>query len=453
MSNLRDSFQLPQLLRVPDRNADPATALAELGASDALLLEWGPEPRGLFNWLSAASLMGRSLLPARWLPVRPIARLSSADEGRMLWVARSDAALRKLFCERPPDPQSLSGSARPDEPLALLGVPGDVITHPAADPFEIRRRAELWLHRLGSDRVAVVLTRPSLDQPLAMLARRRRLPLVQLQEADASLDATRATQIPSPLPLLRAEFQLDAEHRLPDEHYVPSLRDLLHRGSLLRERTLFERLPLAWRLHCEAELRALYAWQLSPLLRRAASLLQTFLPLSDVHLHSPLPRTGGVVAYLLGLSHQRPDEGVLAADATGVARHLVGALQAWDRHVEVEIDPTAWPLLGSRLSPWAEAGHLAACEEETRTSDEGSRRLCFSGQPLWLRTTLQRSGDGLPLAALTAADRRALGWFELTLRTRKQGPSELSQGKLPAPFPFPQRVNLQLPLQLEGMTA
>jgi hypothetical protein len=453
MSNLRDARPLPLLLRVPDRDAEAASALNELGAADALLLEWGDEPRGLFHWLSAAALVGRTLLPARWLPVRPLTPHASLESGRLLWVARSDAALRRLFAERPPDPLSLSGSARPDEPFALLGVPGDAITHAATDPFEIRRRAELWLHRLGTDRVAVALTRPNLDQPLAMLARRRRLPLLHLQTAEAGQDATLEPS-QSAWPLLQTDFQLDAEHRLPDEHYIPSLRDLLHRGSLLRERTLFERLPLTWRLHCEAELRALYAWQLSPLLRRAGALLQTFLPLADVQLRSPLPRTGGVVAYLLGLSAQRPDEGVLAADASGIARHLVGALQAWDRHIEVEIEAMAWPLLGSRLSPWAEAGNLAACEEETRTSDSGSRRLCFSGQPLSLRTTLRRNDDGLPLAALTAADRPALGWFELTLRTRQQGVAPtLRQGAAAAPFPFVQRANLQLPLQLEGMTA
>jgi hypothetical protein len=324
------------------------------------------------------------------------------------------------------------------------------VTQDLTDPFEIRRRAELWLQRLGSDRVAVVITRPSLEQPLAMLARRRRLPLLSLQTAEEASAFPEERTLP---PLLRSDFQLDAEHRLPDEHYIPSLRDLLHRGSLLRERTLFERLPLAWRLHCEAELRALYAWQVSPLLRRAAALLQTFLPLSNVQLRDPLPRTGGVVAYLLGLTHQRPDEGVLTADASGVARHLVGALQAWDRQVQVDVDPAAWPLLGARLAAWVEAGHLAACEEAPAPV-EASRRLCFSGQPLSLRTTLRRSADGLPLAALTTQDRRALGWFELTLRTLRQTVAvESGRGAQPMPFPLARRNDLQLPLQLEGMTA
>ena len=159
----------------------------------------------------------------------------------------------------------------------LLGVAGDVLhAGGPCDSQEMRRRAEIWIGRLGRDRVALAIDPGDVDHPLAQLAAERELPLVAVVDCD---DPTYES-LPAggkDIPLLWTDFQLDREHRLPDEAFVPGLRDLLHRGSLLRERVLYEHLPVAGAMPPSIELRALHRWHQGPLLRRLAALLQTVM--------------------------------------------------------------------------------------------------------------------------------------------------------------------------------
>jgi hypothetical protein len=443
-----ESSRLATLQRI-DRGASSAQQLAAAvveSTADAVLLVWDRDPAGLFTVLGAAHREQKVVLPARWFPARSSARRGFADEGRLLWVARTDASLSRLMAESESDPAWVEGTARPDEPLALLGVEGDVLTTPATlAPQELRRRAEVWVQQLGVDRVALLVPATAgREHPLCDLGRQRGIPVLKVaQPSNASRAAPRATP-----PLLWTSFQLDGEHRLPDDAYVPGLRDLLHRGSLLRERTLYERLPQGWRDQADLELRALYGWQVSPLLRRVASLLQTLQPVDGVTPREPRPGLGGVCAYLLGLTDRRPQND---DDPLTQARALAKSLQEWDRHVVADVEPAAWPRLRSRLLSWAEGGHLAACRESTTTN---GRRFCFSGQPLWTRAPLQRDEDGIPLAPLLATDRTALGWFELELVARDDRCDVPPYAKTTLTFPLRWAgEDEQLPLQLEGTGA
>jgi hypothetical protein len=440
--------------------------------ADALLFDSGGEPQGIFSALDQAAHAGRTLFPGRWLPARrPNA---GGEEGMLFWVARNDLSLRRLLSDDAHSDDFTDSFARPDESLALLGMPGDVLQLATCDdPREIQQRARAWIRALGVDRVAIALPRASFaESSLRTLAQQCGLPTLRVLSAeDPRRDELSSTN--SNAPLLASEFQLDAEHRLPDESYVPSVRDLLHRASLLRERSLYERLPDGWCDHVEAELRALYSWHVSPLLRRAAALLQSILPVRDVQLQAPLPELRGVSAYLLGLSDQRPDAELLAEDPTAHARALALALQNWDRTMIADVEPSAWNALAARLAPWAEGGHLALCQEQEFPSGDDSAavyHLCFSGQPLWLRTPLLRSRAGMPLLPLSVADRRALGWFDLSLAspaaslsTTVSSPAGRGDSMKPgssAPVElFPAHGNEekhsfeQLPLQLEGTGA
>ena len=406
---------MPTLLRL-DRgwlqlNGNQAAAERIDGRlGDGVLLEWGADPAGLFELMSRAARAQRVVLPARWLPARPEANGGFGDDGRLLWVARSDGALTRLLSELELG-DDLDGSARADEPLVLLGVPGDVVRAPSTlDPHELRRRAEVWIAKLGADRVALALLSGG-DDPLMPVAEERGLPILRLADADeTSIPA--APERPSSTPLLWTDFQLDREHRLPDDAFVPGLRDLLHRGSLLRERRLYERLPENWRQTAEDELRALYSWHVSPMLRRAAALIQTLSPVTGVEVQAPLSQVGGVCAYLLGLSDRRlPQEGFLP-DAETTASQLAQALQEWDRQLVARVQPRAWPRLQSRLAPWVEGGHLATCPEPP---SHPGRRFCFSGEALFRRVPLGRDRDGVPRVSLESGDRKALGWFDLQL--------------------------------------
>ena len=262
-----DPLALEQWLR--DAPGDAALfAWTESGTDDGSL-----DLRGLYAVLGAAARAQRVLFPARWLPVRR----SSEDDAsahdpsaRVLAFARSDTALQRLFAEATPALEA-RGLARPDEPVVLLGVEGDVLAIGAGSgAAELRRRAEHWIQRLGADRVALAVPPDAGDDhPLARLARDRALPLMVLGATRRRGNGRVST------PMLWTDFQLDVEHRLPDDEQIAGLRDLLHRGSLLRERTLHERLPSSWRARLDAELRALYAWHVSPLLRRVSALVQS----------------------------------------------------------------------------------------------------------------------------------------------------------------------------------
>ena len=385
-----------------------------LAPGDGILLDWdltrpdgAPDPRGLYAVLGAAARVQRVVFPARWLPVRP------SDEGtagsahpsaRVLAFARSDTALQRLFAEATPELEG-RGLARPDEPVVLLGVEGDVLAVGAGSgAAEPRRRAEHWIHRLGADRVALAVPADAGDEhPLAALARHRALPSIVV--------STRARRgAPAATPLLWSDFQLDAEHRLPDDAHVPGLRDLIHRGALLRERTLHERLPASWRNRLDAELRALYAWHVSPLLRRVAALVQTVDAVDGAAIEAPFPDLHSVTAYLLGLTDHRPVEAAFSLiDPVESARRLAVALQGFDRRLHVQVADHAWNQLRARLSGWSETGFLARC-------DDGGRGIefCFSGSALVQRAPLCTDPDGLARIELGRADRAALGWFRLT---------------------------------------
>jgi hypothetical protein len=164
---------------------------------------------------------------------------------------------------------------------------------------------------------------------------------------------------------------------------------------------------------------------------------------------------------------------LLAEDPTAHARALALALQTWNRAIFAEVAPSAWSALAARLAPWAEGGHLALCQEQefpAGTQASAVYHLCFSGQPLWLRTPLLRSRAGMPLLPLSADDRRALGWFDLSLVSpatvagesvsTSDGTGEFPRPAMPAPvelFPMDgheeEHSFEQLPLQLEGMGA
>jgi hypothetical protein len=263
-------------------------ALREISA-DAVLLEWNDRipvegsgasvaPRGLFAVLGAAARQQRVVFPARWLPARPDGS-THGPAARLLAFARSDAALQHLFADSTAGEVGLSsrGLSRPDEPLILLGIEGDALMEAAGSgPTEFRRRAEQWIQRLGADRVILAVPSDAGPQhPLVELARQRALPVFRVGAvgwARASMDgASSEREVSADFPLLWTDFQLDTEHRLPDDSCIPGLRDLIHRGALLRERTLYDRLPPDWRTRVDAELRALYAWHVSPLLRRVSA--------------------------------------------------------------------------------------------------------------------------------------------------------------------------------------
>ncbi len=399
-----------------------AQRIAQAGG-DGILLEWGDDPKGLFALLGEAAEYRRVVLPARWAPARPQANGGFGDEARILWVARGDRALQSLLSEIDLSQDELDGGSRAEEPLALLGVPGDVVRTPAtSDDEQLRKRAVEWIGRLGADRVTLAAVQGEGD-PLAGLAREWGLPILQLADADAS-ELPESGPRTANTPLLWTEFQLDREHRLPDENYVPGLRHLLYRGSLLRERSLFDSLPESWKSSAEAELQALHAWHVSPLVRSLSALLQTLAPVPGVEIEAPLPQVGGACAWLLGLTNRRlPREGRLPEPVES-ASALARAIQAWDRQLTARVQPSAWPRLQGRLAPWLEGGHLAACPEAPR---HPGRRFCFSGRALWARLPLNRDRDGIPRVGLNVEDRRALGWFELELHAAHEDRPEMVQ--------------------------
>ncbi len=395
----------------------PRDLLERIDASggDGLLLEWGDDPAGIYALLDHAHRQGRPLLPARWAPARPQANGGFGGPEKILWFARSDGALSSLFTAFRLSGDELDGVSRADEPLALLGVPGDVVRGIEAPGARcLQDRARKWIDRLGADRVVLAVLSGSGD-PLQGLAVRWGLPWIRLLDADAVEEEPRpAGEGPDAVgtPLLWTDFQLDREHRLPDEQDIPLLGDLLRRGSLLRERRRLQSMPPAWQATVDAELRHLHAWHLGPLLRRAGALIQTMMPVPGVRVVPPLPRVGGLCSWLLGLSDRRPAVIGRPPDPQQSSSHLMRALQNWDRNLVVEVDPVAWPRLHGRLVGWLDSGYLAVCSEPPRAV---GRRLCFSGRPLWTRRPLVRGRDGIPQMKLPLADRRALGWFEVEL--------------------------------------
>lgn len=389
---------------------------------DAVLFTWdeeivptddAPDLRGLYAVLGAAARAQRVLFPARWLPVRSPKDGSSTDDhpaARVLAFARSDAALQRLFAEAAPELEG-RGLARPDEPVVLLGVEGDVLAIDAGSrASELRRRAEHWIHRLGADRVALALPADAGDDhPLVELARDRALPTMVVGSRRPRGARHAST------PILWTDFQLDVEHRLPDDAHVPGLRDLLHRGALLRERTLYDRLPDVWRARLDAELRALYAWHVSPLLRRVAALVQTVDAVRSAHVEAPFRDLHSVAGYLLGLTDRRPVDALFSlVDPVDSARSLAIALQSFDRRLHVRVEESAWNGLHTRLATWSEAGLLAQCSHAE--GREPVREYCFSGAPLVQRVPTRRGADGIARVTLDAEDRRALGWFRLECR-------------------------------------
>ena len=246
------------------------------------------------------------------------------------------------------------------------------------------------------------------DHPLVELARHRALPTMVV-------DSRRPRGVrAASTPMLWTDFQLDVEHRLPDDRHVPGLRDLLHRGSLLRERTVHERLPELWRKRLDAELRALYAWHVSPLLRRVSALVQTVDAVSGAHVEAPFRDLHSVAGYLLGLTERRPVEALFSlVDPVESARSLAIALQSFDRRLHVRAEERAWNGLHARLATWSEAGLLARCG-----GDEDGRafEFCFSGTPLAQRAATHRGPDGIARLDLDVEDRRTLGWFRLECR-------------------------------------
>lgn len=427
----------------------------ERAPGDCLLLEWegddsdrpttGCDLRGLYRVLGAAARVQRVVFPARWLPVhRSLHDVSSDDsvDSRLLAIARSDAALQRLFAGAAPALEG-RGLARPDEPVVLLGVDGDALAEEASSSAgshstELRRRAEQWIHRLGADRVALVVpSRAEDDHPLIAVAARRALPLLAVGSA-AEVPRRRSADAAVATPLLWTDFQFDHEHRLPDDTHIPGLRDLLHRGALLRERSLFDRLPDVWRDRVDTELRALYAWHVSPLLRRVAALVQTCDAVAGVHVEAPLPQLRSVTAYLLGLTDQRPHLDVLAAeDPVESARRLAAALQGFDRQFRLQVEEVAWPHLHARLATWSMGGHLAACSRDDDASGSASplavAHFCFSGHPLGLRAPMLRGADGIGRIDLHRDDRAVLGWFELRCEVRSALPSVGSRPEAAAP--------------------
>jgi hypothetical protein len=380
---------------------------------DAVLLEWNESdtaeetvaPRGLFAVLGAAARQQRVMFPARWLPVR---ENDSGAASQLLAFARSDAAMHRLFTPVGSELEA-RGLSRPDEPLVLLGVEGDALMEAAGpDPTALRRRAEQWIARLGADRIVLAVPSDAGPQhPLVELAGQRALPVFRVGAVGwASAGAGSSAD----LPLLWTDFQLDTEHRLPDDSCIPGLRDLLHRGALLRERTLYDRLPVDWRTRVDAELRALYAWHVSPLLRRVSAGMQLLDAVEGVQISAPMPQLRSVTAWLLGLTDQRPHADVLAAeDPVKSARRLATALQDFDRKLRVRIGEADWPRLHARMATWAEGGFLA------RAADLADGRLhyCFSGLPLTHRTALRRGMDGIDAVELDARDLVELGWMHI----------------------------------------
>ncbi len=413
---MESSPTLPTLLRL-DRawlelhGREEAAHKMRESSCQGILLEWGDTPSGLFSLLEMATRVPCTLLPGRWMPARPEANGGFGDTAKILWLARSDAALQGLLSGVKLSEDELDGVARAHEPLALLGVPGDVL-RPATSFHDegIRQRAQKWIGSLGADRVALAILRREGD-PLEGLAREWGLPALRLTNVDEeeSADSPKSAAL---APILCTDFQLDREYRLPDDAYVPTLRDLLHRGSLLRERCLYESLPENWRQSANAELELLNEWMLGPLMRRAGALIQTLLPVAGVTVEAPLAQVGGICAWLLGLSERRPAREGRLPDPEVTATALARSLAEWERRLTAQVNTEAWPRLQGRLLPWLEGGLLAACPE----TPQGGRRFCFSGRALWSRLPLLRDHDGIPRVRLFEADRRALGWFELELR-------------------------------------
>ena len=472
---------------------------------DALLLEWNePESdpasdsmpsdpveragvaRGLFAVLGAAARQQRVVFPARWLRVRPEGS-QGGPTARLLAFARSDAALQRLFA--PGDPElKRRGLSRPDEPLILLGCEGDALVEAASSgPAEFRRRAEQWISRLGADRIVLAVPSDAGPQhPLVELAGQRALPLFRVGAVgwtgakDESNDLFRypspeqpmegsegshewsAGEVSADVPLLWTDFQLDSEHRLPDDSCIAGLRDLLHRGALLRERTIYDRLPSQWRTRVDAELRALYSWHVSPLLRRVTAGLQLLDAVDGVHITAPMPQLRSVSAWLLGLTDQRPHADVLASeDPVRSARHLASALQEFDRRISVRVSAVDWPRLHARMAAWAEGGFLARVPGSPVQSPEDHSshlQFCYSGQPLTHRAPLRRGMDGIDTVELARQDLTELGWLRIECTVEESGlapsssalpRSESSGSSIPVYFdrPAPDRV-LQLALDL-----
>ena len=413
-------------------------AMREISA-DAVLLEWNDRnpvegsgasgtPRGLFAVLGAAARQQRVVFPARWLPVRPDGSMHG-PAARLLAFARSDAALQRLFADGE-DGLSARGLSRPDEPLVLLGIEGDALMEATGSgPAEFRRRAEQWILRLGADRIVLAVPSDAGPQhPLVELARQRALPVFRVGVVGRARVRTEA-EVSADLPLLWTDFQLDTEHRLPDDSCIPGLRDLVHRGALLRERTLYDRLPPDWRTRVDAELRALYAWHVSPLLRRVSAGLQLLDAVDGVRIAAPMPQLRSVTAWLLGLTDQRPHAEVLAAeDPVKSARRLAQALQDFDRVLRVQIAVADWPRLHARMASWAEGGFLARTSNPDHAADR--MQYCFSGLPLTHRTSLRRGMDGIDLVELCPDDLRELGWLRIECSIDKS--SLVSRPVMPA---------------------
>ncbi len=459
---MESSPTLPTLLRL-DRawlelhGQEEAARKMRETACQGTLLEWGDAPSGLFSLLEMATRVPCTLLPGRWMPARPQANGGFGDSAKILWLARSDAALQGLLTGVKLSEDELDGVARAHEPLALLGVPGDVLRSSTSFEDEgIRQRAQKWIGSLGADRVALAILRREGD-PLEGLAREWGLPALRLMSVEEEEESSAPSKRSGMAPILCTDFQLDREYRLPDETYVPMLRDLLHRGSLLRERCLYESLPESWRQCANAELELLNEWMLGPLLRRAGALIQTLLPVAGVTVEAPLIQVGGICAWLLGLSERRPAREGRLPDPEVTATALARSLAEWDRRLTARVSGEAWPRLQGRLLPWLEGGLLAACPE----TPQGGRRFCFSGRALWSRLPLLRDRDGIPRVRLFEEDRRALGWFELELRaaasarsrrtSAEKSPTTAMLRELPAPgFGAPKQLELGLSLERLG---
>ena len=400
--------------------------------ADAVLLEWNDRASharesigGLFAVLGAAARRQRVIFPARWLPVEV-----DGAQAKLLAFARSDGALRRLFGASDADLVG-RGLSRPDEPLLLLGIEGDALLDAASpDAAGLRRRAEQWIQRLGADRIVLAVPSDAGPQhPLVELAGQRALPVFRVGAVGR---ARAGGEVSADLPLLWTDFQLDTEHRLPDDSCIPGLRDLLHRGALLRERTLYDRLPVEWRTRVDAELRALYAWHVSPLLRRVTAGLQLLEAVDGVRVAAPLPHLRSVTAWLLGLTDQRPHPGVLAAeDPVQSARRLATALQEFDRTLRLQVGAEDWPRLHARMATWAEGGFLARAED----LQDGRLHFCFSGQALTRRAPLRRGVDGIDLVQLDARDLRELGWLHIECAVEETARQSLPSPSSSAPEP------------------
>ena len=130
------------------------------------VLEWGSSATGLFVRLRAAAEASCQVFPGRWFAAPEVGGSVPSRPERLFWVARNDAALARLFEEE--GPRVDGGLPRPDDPLCLLGMAGDVLE--GTRGAERERAARRWLHRLGHGRVALVAPAGDDTDVLARLA-------------------------------------------------------------------------------------------------------------------------------------------------------------------------------------------------------------------------------------------------------------------------------------------